>query len=169
MRIMSHKYSRTALLTGAILFFGLAPAIADEDEAYDYATAGTRQSGDMDAGFGTRMLVEAENLGGTEVEIAEMTFPAGSRGRGHLHGAVEIFYVLEGTFTHVVNGRGARLTPGQVGIVRPGDTVEHIVEGDEPARVLVIWAPGGEVGRIFGSRQMEEIEPLELSDMPASD
>jgi uncharacterized cupin superfamily protein len=67
---------------------------------------------------------------------------------------VEIFYVLEGTLEHVVNGVTHVLTPGMVGIVRAGDEVAHRVPGDEPVRALVVWAPGGEVDRIApGFRQ----------------
>jgi len=66
----------------------------------------------------------------------------------HQHGSVEIFYVLSGTFGHEVNGELHWLTPGQVGVVRPGDTVRHIAPKDGEVKVLVIWAPAGEAKRI---------------------
>lgn len=100
-------------------------------------------------GLAIRVLIEAVNLGGGEVEIAEVTFPAGtSPARGHRHGAVEIFYILEGELDHVVNGETHRLVPGAVGVVRPGDEVIHRVASPGPVRALVIWAPGGEVDRL---------------------
>jgi len=90
-----------------------------------------------------KILVDAANLGGEETRIAELTFPAGYAGQGHLHDAIEIFYVLSGRFGHEVNGQAGILEPGDIGIVRPGDTVAHSVQGDEPAVVLTIWLPGG--------------------------
>lgn len=90
-----------------------------------------------------KLLVDAANLGGEETRIAELTFPAGYAGQGHLHDAIEIFYVLSGRFGHEVNGQAGILEPGDIGIVRPGDTVAHSVPGNEPAVVLTIWLPGG--------------------------
>ena len=90
-----------------------------------------------------KILVDAANLGGEETRIAELTFPAGYSGQGHLHDAIEIFYVLSGRFGHEVNGQAGILEVGDIGIVRPGDTVAHSVHGDEPAVVLTIWLPGG--------------------------
>ena len=90
-----------------------------------------------------RILVDAANLGGEETRIAELTFAAGYQGQPHSHDAIEIFYVLSGRFGHNVNGNPAVLEPGQIGICRPGDTIIHSVEGDEPAVVLTIWLPGG--------------------------
>ena len=90
-----------------------------------------------------KILVDAANLGGEETRIAELTFPAGYSGQGHLHDAIEIFYVLSGRFGHEVNGQAGILEPGDIGIVRPGDTVAHSVPGDEPAVVLTVWLPGG--------------------------
>lgn len=128
--------------------------------AQDYAkaTGGTRILEGAN-GFSIKVLVEAANLGGPEVEIGEITFPVGSGAtpqgatapRGHSHGAVEIFYVLEGTLDHIVNGESHVIEPGGVGIVRPGDQVVHRVVGDTPVRALVVWAPGGEVDRIAPS------------------
>lgn len=117
-------------------------------QGYERATSGTRVL-EGGSGLEIKLLVEEANLGSGEVEIGEITFPAGmSPSRGHRHGAIEIFYVLSGTLDHVVNGASHELTEGMVGIVKPGDDVIHRVVGDEPVRALVIWAPGGEVERI---------------------
>lgn len=116
--------------------------------AYETATRGTRLLEGRDGGTLIKVLVEQSNLGGTEVELAEIEFAANSRGGGHAHGSVEIFYILSGELQHIVNGETSLLKPGMVGIVRPGDEVVHAVPGNEPCRVLVIWAPGGEVERI---------------------
>jgi quercetin dioxygenase-like cupin family protein len=125
-----------------------APAAAQSGVDYERGTRGTRLL-EGEGGFAIKMLVESRNLGGDEVEIGEITFPVGSGATGgeHVHAHVEIFYVLSGTFDHIVNGEAHRLEPGMVGIVRPGDDVVHRVIGDEPVRALVVWAPGGEIER----------------------
>ena len=51
---------------------------------------------------------------------------------------------------HVVNGTAHVLDPGMVGIVRPGDSVQHEALDDKPVKTVVIWAPGGEVERLRG-------------------
>jgi len=105
---------------------------------YESPTGGTK----------LRMLLEEANLGGTEVEIGEITFPAGANSGEHLHGATEIFYILSGELEHVVDGKSHVLKPGMLGFVRPPAKVNHVVPGKEPAKALVIWAPGGEAHRI---------------------
>jgi len=134
------------LLTVCLLLAAL-PLDARAQATYEAAPRATRV---LERGaLSIKVLVEAANLGGAEVEVGEVTFPAdGSPARAHRHGAVEIFYVLEGELGHVVNGEEHRLTPGMVGIVRPGDEVIHRVLSSDPVKALVIWAPGGEVARI---------------------
>ncbi len=132
--------------------------------SYEAGTRGTRWL-EGQSGLTIKMLVEASNLGGGEVELGEITFPvgAGASGGGHTHGRVEIFYILSGTFDHVVNGQAHRLTGGMVGIVRPGDEVIHRVVGDTPVRALVIWAPGGEaerLGSFFRERALADPPPF---------
>lgn len=132
-----------------------------EGSSVDYvrSTSGTRWL-ESESGTSIKLLVEAANLGGSEVEVGEITFPGGPRpaGQGHLHGSIEIFYVLEGVMEHVVNGESHLLDAGMVGIVRPGDRVAHGVSSSQPVRALVIWAPGGEADRIapyFDQRPIE--------------
>ena len=90
-----------------------------------------------------KVLVDAANLGGEETRIAELTFNPDYEGQPHTHDAIEIFYVLSGRFGHNVNGVPGVLEAGDIGICRPGDTIIHTVESDEPAVVLTIWLPGG--------------------------
>jgi quercetin dioxygenase-like cupin family protein len=94
-----------------------------------------------------RILLDQAGLGGTEVEVGELTFPPNSDSGDHRHGVTEAFYVLEGELEHVVNGRSVKLSPGSVGSVRPPDTVRHKT-GAAGAKALVIWAPGGEIARV---------------------
>ena len=102
---------------------------------------------------GTRLdvLFDGPTMG-VEVDVARLTFPPGTNSGDHSHGVTEIFYVLEGTLEHVVNGESYILTEGMLGYVKPPDMVNHVVASDgPPAKTLVIWAPGGEAARL-GSR-----------------
>ena len=120
-----------------------------QDTTYRRSTSGTRVL-ENDAGTSIRILVENSVLAGTGVEVAEATLPvgAGAGPASHRHGSTEIIYVLSGELDHVVNGEAHRLTAGMVGIVKPSDTVIHRVVGQSPVKVLLIWAPGGEVDRL---------------------
>lgn len=129
-----------ALCTVAMLSGGVN---AQDAPTYDYTTKGTQIFQVPGSDFMAKILVEAANLGSEEVKIAELTFPVGYSGSSHLHGAIEIFYVLKGRFGHSVNGVDAILGVGEIGIVKPGDTVTHSVHGDGAATVLTIWVPGG--------------------------
>ena len=124
-------------------------ALNAQDTTYKRSSAGTRVL-ENDAGTVIRILVERSVLGDSGVEIAEATLPVGA-GAGvasHRHGVTEMIYVVSGELDHVVNGTAHRLTPGMVGIVKPSDTVIHRVVGQTPVKVLLIWAPGGEVERL---------------------
>jgi len=123
--------------------------IAAQDSTYRRSSSGTRIL-ENDTGTSIRILVENTVLAGTGVEVAEATMPvgAGSGPASHRHGSTEIIYVLSGELDHVVNGEAHRLTAGMVGIVKPSDTVIHRVVGQSPVKVLLIWAPGGEVERL---------------------
>ena len=122
---------------------------AQDSTSYRRSSAGTRVL-ENDAGTSIKILVERSVLGDSGVEIAEATFPVGL-GAGpasHRHGSAEMIYVISGELDHIVNGTTHRLTPGMVGIVKPADTVIHRVVGQTPVKVLLIWAPGGEVDRL---------------------
>ena len=152
---LNSKAIRTMLTLVTLSVLGL-PASADESseknnqagrpessKKYAYATQGL-----VEIPHHLRLLLDESNLGGQELEMAEMTFAAGEIDGNHLHGSVEIFYVLSGALGHEVNGELHWLNPGMVGVVRPGDTVRHIAPKDSDVKVLVIWAPAGEAKRI---------------------
>lgn len=94
-----------------------------------------------------RVLVDAASLGGSEVEIAELTFAANTDSGDHRHAVTETFYVLEGDLEQVINGKPVKLGPGMVASIRATDTVRHKT-GPNGAKVLVVWAPGGEIARV---------------------
>lgn len=117
--------------------------IAQEVE-YRAITADALRESPAGSAIAFKILVDSANLGSSETRIAELTFASGYSGPPHLHDAIEIFYVISGRFGHSVNDQPGVLEAGDIGIVRPGDTVAHSVLGNEPAVVLTIWLPGGE-------------------------
>jgi quercetin dioxygenase-like cupin family protein len=94
-----------------------------------------------------KILVDSASLGGSEVEIGELTFVPNSDSGDHQHGVTETFYLLEGDLEQVVNGKPIKLTPGMAVSIRSTDHVQHKT-GPKGARALVIWAPGGEIARV---------------------
>jgi quercetin dioxygenase-like cupin family protein len=121
--------------------------------SYAYATNGVLDDIQNTGPSKWKLVIDESNLGGKELEVAEITIPAGTETPSHAHGSVEIIYVLSGTYDHEVNGKRYRLTPGMVGIVRPPDKVRHLVPKDgEDARLLILWAPAGEAVRFANSK-----------------
>jgi len=94
-----------------------------------------------------KVITDAAVLGGSEVEIVEITLQPNSDSGDHQHGATETFYVLEGDMQQVINGKPVALTPGMAASIRATDHVQHKA-GPKGAKVLVIWAPGGEIARV---------------------
>lgn len=46
-----------------------------------------------------------------------------------------------------MNGKSEVLTAGMVGYVKPPDTIRHKT-GADGAKVVVVWVPGAEAGKI---------------------
>jgi quercetin dioxygenase-like cupin family protein len=89
-----------------------------------------------------RMLLDEAQLGGSQVSVGERAYPPNYASAEHAHKSIELIYVLSGRFQHVVNGKIHALTPGMLGVVKPGDKVQHRTDGSGPANVLMIWVPG---------------------------
>lgn len=98
------------------------------------------------SGVTLKLLLDDTNVG-PEVSVGEMSFPPNSDSGDHVHGAIEIFYVVSGEFEHVVNGKSQILSPGMTGFVRPPDKIRHKT-GPAGAKVIVIWVPGDEANKI---------------------
>ena len=146
------------LLSGLCSLVTLPVCLAADDDGknaarpqspYAYATHGVIDNFEGRLGIKWKLLINESNLGGSELEAVEGTFPAGTTVGSHPHRSVEIIYVLSGVYDHEVNGKLYRLTPGMVGIVRPGDKVRHLVPQGSDAKLLILWAPGGEASRII--------------------
>ncbi|MDE2971465.1 MAG: cupin domain-containing protein [Acidobacteriota bacterium] len=146
---MTRRHTGLAILVAAAL--GLVAGFAAG------RTSAVAQPADLgrfasQSGTELELLLSESNLGGSEIQIGEITWPPGANSGNHPHGATEVFYVLEGELEHVVDGVSEILGPGDLGFVRPPSEVNHITSPDGgPVRALVIWAPGGEGTRIAGN------------------
>jgi quercetin dioxygenase-like cupin family protein len=98
------------------------------------------------SGATLRLLLDDSNVG-PEATVAELTFPPNADSGEHVHGSIEMFYVLSGEYEHIVNGKSQILKPGMVGYVKAPDKVRHKT-GPAGAKVIVMWVPGDEVKRI---------------------
>lgn len=98
------------------------------------------------SGATLRLILDSANVG-PDISLGELTFPPNGDSGEHAHGAIEIFYVLSGELEHVVNGKSQILTPGMVGYVKPPDKIRHKT-GPAGAKVVVMWVPGAEAGKI---------------------
>lgn len=132
---------------------------------YSYATAGVINEGGP--GELWKILLDKSNLGGNELDMAELTLGAGTVVGSHTHQSLEVIYVLSGTYGHEVNGHYYLLKPGMVAVVRPGDHVRHLVPKEADAKLLLIWVPGGEAKRIIDYTKGTPIEALPEGKAPS--
>jgi quercetin dioxygenase-like cupin family protein len=105
------------------------------------------------SGTTLRLMLDESNVG-PEVTVGEMVFQPNQDSGDHQHGAIELFYVVEGELEHVVNGKSEHLKPGMAGYVKPPDKVRHKT-GPAGAKVVVIWVPGEE-GKKIAARWKKE-------------
>lgn len=124
----------------AVLAFGLATISGAQSDKQ-----GTTYR--APSGATLRLILDSANVG-PDVSLGELTFLPNSDSGEHSHGAIEIFYVLSGELEHVVNGKSQILKPGMVGYVKPPDKIRHKT-GPAGAKVVVMWVPGAEAGKII--------------------
>jgi hypothetical protein len=121
------------ILSGAFVLFAVGFVQAQEAKT-------TGRVLKSPGGTELRVLVDAQSLGGSEVEVAELTFLPNSDSGDHHHGVTETFYVLEGEMNQVINGKTVKL------VRECGDHPAHRrgppPTGPKGAKVLVIRAPG---------------------------
>ncbi|HEV2700692.1 MAG TPA: cupin domain-containing protein [Steroidobacteraceae bacterium] len=139
-------------------------AASSAPPTYTYATNGIKDHIPGGGGSEWKLLLNESNLGGKEMEMVEVSLAAGTTVGSHTHGSLEVIYVLSGTYDHEVNGKRYELTAGMVGIVRPGDHVRHLVPKSGPAKLLIIWVPGGEAAKVL--RQPKGVDVAPLSPQP---
>lgn len=102
----------------------------------------------------TLKVMLADHNVGKEVALGEMVFPPNTESAEHTHGAIEMFYVVSGEYTHIVNGKPYVLKPGQAGYVKIGDKVKHKT-GPEGAKTVVVWVPGVEAAKLASAWKRE--------------
>ena len=156
--------STIALLSSAIGADQGHQSKPTEAAGYSYATSGVLD--ERGPGEIWKILLDESNLGGKELELAELTLKAGTTVPAHTHQSLEVIYVLSGTFGHEVNGHYYLLKPGMVGVVRPGDHVRHLVPKEHDAKLLLIWAPAGEAKGIIDYATGMPIKALSESERP---
>jgi len=107
------------------------------------ATAGTPHRVSEALSF-TMMLGGAQTDGA--LALAETTLAADHAGPPlHRHRDThDIFYILEGTLTLLLDGEERRLGPGGLACVAPGVAHTFRNDGDRPARFLNITTPSGQ-------------------------
>jgi quercetin dioxygenase-like cupin family protein len=135
-------------------------AASSAPQSYTYATNGIKDHIPGGGGSEWKLLLNESNLGGKEIEMVEVSLAAGTTVGSHTHGSLEVIYVLSGTYDHEVNGKRYELTPGMVGIVRPGDHVRHLVPKSGPAKLLIMWVPGGEAAKVLRQPKGVDVPPL---------
>ena len=114
------------------------------------ATASPAQTGKnfiSPSGTTMKVITSETDVRGNEVEIVELVLPPNSDSGDHRHAVTETFYLLEGDMEQVINGTPVKLTPGLAATIRSTDQVRHKA-GPKGAKVLVVWAPGGEIARV---------------------
>src|SRR5690349_6301500 len=79
------------------------PVATGSKPAYAYATNGVKEKIAGRQGDEVKLLLDKSNLGGNELEAAEVTMPAGLQVGSHVHKSVEVIYVLAGVYGHEVN------------------------------------------------------------------
>jgi quercetin dioxygenase-like cupin family protein len=118
-----------------------------------------------------RRALEVESVG-----INQLTLAPGQRGRIHRHGRQEeIYLVLAGSLTIVIEREPHELGAGSVARVAPQLRRQLVNGGDEPCIVVAVGAADGYVGRdgeAFASwDEMEGRPPQEVplpDDLPSS-
>jgi quercetin dioxygenase-like cupin family protein len=133
--------------TRLMLLVALVSLVATMVQAQTGTPAPTARNFVSPTGVKMKVVLDGNDLKGSEVEIVELIFPANSDSGDHRHAVTETFYLLEGELDQVVNGTPVKLTPGKSVSVRSTDQVRH-KSGPNGAKVLVVWAPGGEIARV---------------------
>jgi quercetin dioxygenase-like cupin family protein len=89
-----------------------------------------------------RRLIGKDNVGARQVEVVLGTIEKGRGALPHSHPGIEqVCYLLEGRARAEVNGEACELGPGDCCFFPPDAPHVFTVTSDEPAKVLVIYAP----------------------------
>ena len=147
-------------------------------DAISGATAHTIDAGGGDALWFFGSLIEIKVDGrsdASQYDFLEMTMPVGYAPPLHSHGEEdESFFLLEGELALLCGEERSRLLPG--GYVHLPKRVPHSfrVEGDRPARILVLSMPSGvlsffaAIGEPATERVLPPVDPHDIERMQAA-
>jgi len=116
----------------------------------------------------------SEDTGGAYT-ITEETWPPQVRPPPHIHHTQEeTFYVLEGEMEFITDGVTTRAAAGSLVRIPRGVLRDYKNVGSEPARVLVLFAPGGfegffaEVGELVTGQSAPPEDPPDVERLVAA-
>jgi quercetin dioxygenase-like cupin family protein len=94
-------------------------------------------------GHSFRIVADGVSTGGA-FSMTEATSPPGAAVGRHAHdGAVECFYVVEGSYLITVSGADHKITPGGFALVPRGAPHQFEVTSEGSGRAVVLFAPAG--------------------------
>ncbi len=110
---------------------------------------GQGRRGELMPGVGVIFKIDGADSGGA-LAVVEHLFEVGALVPPHVHHREdESFYVLQGEFEFVVEGRTISAGVGSLIYVPRGNLHAHKIVGDKPGRMLVSQTPGGSHERFF--------------------
>src|SRR3954451_17381803 len=102
----------------------------------------------LDYGTGERFVRLRVQLGVSTFGLNQIVLEAGQRGRIHRHGRQEeVYLVLEGTLTLLVEGEQQTLERGELVRVAPALRRQLVTRGPERLVLLALGGDGEHVGR----------------------
>jgi mannose-6-phosphate isomerase-like protein (cupin superfamily) len=89
-----------------------------------------------------RELASPRNSRARQLSIADIRIPAGVAVKPHYHEVIEeIYHVTAGTGTMTIDGREARVGPGDTIVILPGERHSVRADADIDLRMLVTCTP----------------------------
>ena len=99
-------------------------------------------SPDAHAGTLNRRIIGQETVGAKNMEVLLGEIEPSGIAEPHFHsGTEQVIYLLEGRIEVGMRGEKEQLGPGDTAYFPPGEKHQVIVMGDQPAKMLVIYAP----------------------------
>ena len=99
-------------------------------------------SPDAHAGTVNMRIIGQETVGARNVEVVLGIIDPGGQAEPHFHTDIEqVIYLLEGRVEVGMRGEKEKMAPGDAVYFPPGEKHQVDVLGDQPARLLVIYAP----------------------------
>ena len=99
-----------------------------------------------DDGAVAREYASPRNSRASKLSIADIAIPAGLTVRPHYHREIEeIYHIVSGNGTMLLNGESAYVGPGDTVVIRPGE--RHGIRNDGPGELKMIvtctppWTP----------------------------